>query len=61
MDDIHTLRESFGYSPHHPEQWTLYAPPGRDPVLVVIHPERKPRIYKLHCGGVYTEFDPEFC
>lgn len=50
------LRRVFGYVPDEKggEKWTVY----QDRVLIVIHPVRKPRLYKRGCSGVYYEIDP---
>lgn len=52
------LRREFGYVPDESggENWTVF----RDHSLIVIHPERRPRIYKRGCGGTYYEFEPVF-
>ena len=50
------LRQEFGYVPneHGGEDWTIF----QNRVLIVIHPERRPRLYGRGCGGAYSEFDP---
>lgn len=52
------LRREFGYVPDetHGEKWTVY----QDHSLVVIHPERRPRIYKRGCRGSFYEIEPVF-
>lgn len=55
---LDALYETFGYRPDEPggENWTVYQ--GHS--LIVVHPERRPRIYKRGCGGVYYEIEPDF-
>ncbi|MGJ5032295.1 hypothetical protein ACQR1I_36035 [Bradyrhizobium sp. HKCCYLS2038] len=52
------LRREFGYVTdlQDGEQWTVY----QNRTLIVIHPERRPRLYKRGCGGVYYEIEPDF-
>jgi hypothetical protein len=52
------LRRDFGYVPREEEgeQWCVY----QDHTLIVVHPERRPRMYKRGCGGVYYEIEPNF-
>lgn len=52
-----SLRKTFGYAPNERdgEQWAVY----QDHSLIVIHPERRPRIYKRGCGGSYYEIEPD--
>ncbi len=54
------LRKEFGYAPQENdgEKWVIY----RDCMLIVAHPERRPRIYRRGGSGVhdYTEIDPLF-
>ena len=51
------LRRVFGYVPDERggENWTVY----QDHTLIVIHPERRPRLYKRGCGGTYYEIEPD--
>lgn len=53
---MRSLVETFGYRPDERggEQWTVY----RDEALIVIHPERRPRVYERGCGGIYAEIEP---
>lgn len=53
---MRALRETFGYEPDERggEKWTVY----QDRMLIVIHPERRPRLYERGCNGVYFEFEP---
>jgi hypothetical protein len=50
------LRREFGYVPDEDdgEKWTVY----EDYTLIVIHPYRRPRLYKRGCGGSYYEIEP---
>lgn len=52
-----SLQRTFGYSPDERggEKWVVY-----QDNLIVIHPERRPRIYKPGCAGVYYELEPTF-
>lgn len=51
-----SLRQEFGYAPDERggERWTVF----QNHTLVVIHPERRPRLYKRGCGGLYYEIEP---
>lgn len=53
-----SLQREFGYRPdeRNGERWIVF----QDHNLIVIHPERRPRIYKRGCGGVYYEIEPDF-
>lgn len=53
---MESLHKEFGYRPDEEggEQWVVY----QDRVLVVIHPERRPRIYERRGGGTYYEIEP---
>jgi len=55
---MRSLQETFGHRPDERggEKWTVY----QDHSLIVVHPERRPRIYKRGCGGVYYEIEPAF-
>lgn len=56
--DIRTLLDSFGYVPDRKyEQFTIYQPAAQAPMLVVIHPRRKPRVYKLDKTCVEIDLD----
>lgn len=52
------LRREFGYAPNEAdgESWTVY----QDRCLIVIHPERRPRIYRRGAFGPtdYWEIEP---
>lgn len=52
-----SLRREFGYVPDEKagEQWVVY----QDHTLIVIHYERRPRLYERGCGGVYVEIEPD--
>ena len=52
------LRREFGYVPDEGdgEKWIVY----QDHTLIVIHPERRPRLYKRGCGGSFYEIEPNF-
>jgi hypothetical protein len=52
------LRREFGYCPdeRNGEVWTVF----QGHTLIVIHPERRPRMYKRGCGGIYYEIEPNF-
>lgn len=52
-----SLRQTFGYAPDERggERWTVF----QDHTLIVIHPERRPRMYKRGCGGVFYEIQPD--
>ncbi len=58
MDDATSvdLKREFGYVPDEKngEKWTVY----RDHTLIVIHPERRPRLYTRGCYGTYSEIEP---
>lgn len=60
-DAQRAMRDTFGYVPNEAdgERYTVYTD-GKYPVLIVIHPARKPRLYYQHGRGVYIEFDPVF-
>lgn len=51
------LRREFGYVPDvsDGEAWAVH----QDHTLIVIHPARRPRLYKRGCGGVYYEIEPD--
>lgn len=53
-----SLYETFGYRPDEQsgENWTVF----QDHSLIVIHPERRPRIYKRGCSGLFYEIEPDF-
>lgn len=50
------LEREFGYVPDEEsgEKWAFYG----NHSLIVIHHDRKPRIYKRGCGGKYYEIEP---
>lgn len=52
------LRRVFGYAPNEAdgEKWVVF----RDRALIVVHPERRPRIYRQHGLGPsdYYEIEP---
>lgn len=52
------LQREFGYRPDERggEKWAVYQ--GR--CLIVIHPERRPRLYDRGCGGMFYEIEPHF-
>lgn len=54
-DTARALKREFGYVPDEPsgEKWVVFADR-----LIVVHPERKPRIYKQGCCGSFFELDP---
>lgn len=58
QQNLEALRRTFGYAPDERdgEQWVVY----QDRVLIVIHPERRPRLYKRGAlgAGDYTEVEP---
>ena len=55
---LDSLEKTFGYRPDmmHGEKWVVYD----FDKLIVVHPERKPRIFTPGCGGSYVEIDPHF-
>lgn len=55
---MESLKLEFGHRPDEKmgERWIVYQ--GHS--LIVIHPERRPRIYKRGCGGTYYEIEPAF-
>lgn len=57
-DTAQSLWGAFGYIPNEAEgeQWTIY----QSNSLIVVHADRKPRIYRRGCGGSYCEVDPNF-
>ena len=52
------LKREFGYVPNEKdgEKWCVY----QDHSLIIVHPERRPRIYKRGCGGLYYEIEPNY-
>lgn len=52
------LRKEFGYVPDDRggEVWCVY----QNRALIVLHPERRPRIYGRSSSGVPYEFEPSF-
>jgi len=50
-----SLLKAFGYAPieEDGERWCVF----RDN-LIVIHPNRRPRVYRRGCHGDYYEFEP---
>lgn len=54
-DTATSLRNIFGYIPDEAagEQWTVY----RNHTLIVVHPDRLPRIYEHGCAGSFIEID----
>lgn len=57
-DEISTaLRREFGYVPDEGdgEHWVVY----RDNILLVVHPERKPKLFERGCRGSYSEIEPD--
>lgn len=52
------LLDAFGYVPDERggEKRCVY----QDHSLIVVHPERIPRIYKRGCGGLFYEIVPDF-
>jgi hypothetical protein len=59
MDEVTktALRQTFGYVPDEAdgEAWTVY----QERMLIVIHPNRRPRLYEEFSGGRYVEIEPE--
>lgn len=53
-----SLKREFGYVPDEDqgEKWAVY----QDHFLIVIHYDRKPRIYKRGCKGDYYEIEPTY-
>ena len=51
------LYQAYGYVPNEAEgeRWTVY-----EEVLIVIHPERRPKIFTRGCAGSYYEIEPSF-
>jgi hypothetical protein len=51
------LQRTFGHRPDEAggEKWTVFRN-----CLVVIHHDRRPRIYNDGCGGAYYEIEPHF-
>lgn len=54
--ETEALRREFGYVPQlsDGESWVVY----RDQMLIVIHPDRRPRLYPRGGRGVYSEIEP---
>lgn len=50
------LKREFGYVPleEEGEKWIVY----QDRALIVVHPERRPRIYRRGDCGAYSEIEP---
>lgn len=50
------IERIFGYVPNENigESWAIY----RGQTLIVIHSDRRPRLYKAGGGGVHVELDP---
>ena len=55
---LDSLEREFGYRPNEKggEEWCVY----QNHSLIVIHPERRPRIFKRGCGGNFYEIEPIF-
>jgi hypothetical protein len=51
------LKTAFGYVPDEGrgEKWVVY----QDRALIVVHPERRPRIYKRHAAGEHDFYEIE--
>lgn len=59
IDDVKEgLMREFGYVPDERggEKWAVY----QNHTLIVIHPERRPRLYERGCCGSYCEIEPAF-
>ncbi len=58
MDDecAAALKREFGYVPEEErgEKWVVY----QERALIVVHPERRPRIYRRGGNGVPYEIEP---
>lgn len=61
MSEMHpevkaALKRLFGYIPNEDdgEKWVVF----QSRTLIVVHPERRPRLYRQDGGGVYVEIDP---
>lgn len=50
------LKREFGYVPNEEagEKWVVY----QDRALIVVHPERRPRIYRRGYYGDFYEIEP---
>ena len=57
-DVAESLGREFGYVPdeRNGEKWTVY----QDHSLIVVHPHRRPRIYKRGGSGSCYEIEPIF-
>lgn len=51
---LRALEEHFGYAPQDGEKWCVY----QDAVLIVIHPDHRPRVYERGGGGEFMELEP---
>lgn len=47
------LKREFGYDVDPDDAWKVF-----DGRLIVIHPARRPRVYRRGCAGIYYEMDP---
>jgi hypothetical protein len=56
-ETLSALDREFGCRPDEAngERWAIY-----NRHLIVIHPDRRPRIFKPGCGGSYYELEPTF-
>lgn len=56
---MQSLQSEFGYTPDEKngENWTVCQGYHGHLNLVVVHPERRPRIYKHGCAGIFYEIE----
>ena len=56
-DCANALRREFGYTPDEKggERWAVY----QDRALIVIHPERRIRVYRRHGSGPHDYYEIE--